>query len=194
MTDFALSERPAFFGAVLPTSAALAASERTGLGIATVTARRGRAGELAETVRAAFGVSLPSGPKAVRSGGLTFVGTGPGTWLAFQDGGGWRFARDLAERLGPLASVCDQSSGYGVLRVAGPKTRATLAKGVPVDLHPAAFRPGDAAVTLASHVGIVLWQVDEEPTYDIAVFRSLAGSFADWLAASAAEFTAVPGH
>ena len=30
-------------------------------------------------------------------------------------------------------------------------------------------------------MGVTLWQVDDAPTYDIAVFRSLAGSFWKWL-------------
>jgi len=33
-----------------------------------------------------------------------------------------------------------------------------------------------------------LWQIDDSPTYDIAVPRSLAASFWHWLAESAAEF------
>lgn len=194
MTDFTLKERSAFSGLILPSSGAVTVAERTGHGLATLNARKGSGVALTETMQTAFGLALPMGPKAVKAGDLTLVGTGPGSWLAVQEGGGWRFARDLASQLGPLASVCDQSSGYGVLRVRGPKIRATLAKGLPIDLHPSAFAPGDAAVTLAAHVGAVFWQVDEEPTYDVAVFRSFAGSFAHWLSASAAEFGSTPGH
>ncbi|KAB0683001.1 sarcosine oxidase subunit gamma [Aureimonas leprariae] len=163
-------------------------TERVGLGIATLTARKDRTADLAEALRTAHGVDLQSGPKVSRAGSLAFVGTGPDTWLAVCEDGGWRFARDLARAVEGRGSVCDQSSGYGVLRLSGPNVRDTLAKGVPIDLHPAAFAPGDAAVTLASHVGIVLWQVDEAPTYDVAVFRSFAASFAHWLVASAEEF------
>ena len=63
-----------------------------------------------------------------------------------------------------------------------------LAKGIAIDLHPRAFKPGDVALTIAAHIGVQLWQVDEAPTYEIAVPRSLAKSLWAWLSASAAEF------
>jgi heterotetrameric sarcosine oxidase gamma subunit len=59
---------------------------------------------------------------------------------------------------------------------------------VPIDLHPREFAPGHAAVTLAGHIGIHLWQVDAVPSYDIAVFRSLAAALWQWLAESSQEF------
>lgn len=170
--------------------AGVTVAERLGLGLATVTLRRDAAGgRFAAVLSEAFGIAAPApGPRVSSSGDTAFVGTGPRSFLAVKAGGGWRFAEELRTRLAGVAAVADQSSGYAVLRLAGPRVREVLAKGVPVDLHPAAFGPGDAAVTLASHVGIVLWQVDAAPTYDIAVFRSQAASFGDWLAAGAAEF------
>ena len=39
-----------------------------------------------------------------------------------------------------------------------------------------------------AHVAVQLWQTDDTPTYTFSVARSLAGSFWDWLAASAAEY------
>lgn len=187
-----LREISAFSGFAAPNLVAGAPGvtvvERTGLGLATVTARKGQGEKLAGLVRDAYGIDLVDGPKVSGGAGAAFIGTGPGIWLAVKEDDGWRFARELAAALGEAAAVSDQSSGYGVLRVGGPRIRPTLAKGVPIDLHPSAFQPGDAAVTLASHVGIVLWQVDAAPTYDIAVFRSLSGSFWHWLSASAAEF------
>ncbi len=56
---------------------------------------------------------------------------------------------------------------------------------MPIDLHPRVFAPGSVAITHASHIGIMVWQLDGVPTYEIAVFRSFAQSLADWLAASA---------
>jgi sarcosine oxidase subunit gamma len=82
--------------------------------------------------------------------------------------------------------VSDQSDGRGVFRVSGRGAREALAKGVPIDLHPRAFTTGDAAVTLAAHIPIHVWQVDALPTYEIAVARSLATSFLDWLGPAAA--------
>jgi sarcosine oxidase gamma subunit len=48
------------------------------------------------------------------------------------------------------------------------------------------------ASTVASHIGITLWRLDDAadatPVFEVAVFRSLAGSFWHALAQSAAEF------
>ena len=44
--------------------------------------------------------------------------------------------RELKAKLSGLASVTDQSHGRVIIRIAGPKARAVLAKGTPVDLHP----------------------------------------------------------
>ncbi|GJD52800.1 hypothetical protein OPKNFCMD_5567 [Methylobacterium crusticola] len=189
---------PAFGGlAASSPDGRLVVREREGLGLATVTARRGRGGDLAEVLRASRGLVLRPGPTVSRAGDLALVGTGPETWFAVGAGGGWRFSRALAATLAGLAAVADQSSGYGVLRLSGPAVRAVLAKGVPVDLHPSAFAAGDAAVTLAGHVGIVLWRAEDradgEEAFDVAVFRSYAESFRHWLFASAAEFGLADG-
>lgn len=136
--------------------------ERSGLALATVMARKGA--DHAAIQAAAGGKMIP---------------TGPGTWLAEGD------AELLAVRLAGLAYVSDQSGGYIVHRVAGPATRALLQKGVAIDLDPTAFGPGSAAVTVIAHIGVILWQVDDAPTYDLALFRSFAGSFQHWVSAAA---------
>ena len=59
---------------------------------------------------------------------------------------------------------------------------------MPLDLHPLRFGPGDAAATLVALVSAWIGQVDDKPTFEIAVPCSQAGSFAHWLKASAAEF------
>jgi sarcosine oxidase subunit gamma len=37
-------------------------------------------------------------------------------------------------------------------------------------------------------MGVQIWQVDDAPSYDLAIFRSVSASFWRWLTASAAEF------
>jgi sarcosine oxidase subunit gamma len=75
-----------------------------------------------------------------------------------------------------------------LLDVSGPRIRDTLAKGVPIDLDPVSFKTGDVAVTMASHIGLQIWQLADEPVYRLAVARSYFDSFWRWLAMSAAEF------
>ena len=167
-------------------------SERVDLGLATVMVRKGKQADLAAAAKRSYGVALPTGSRLAEGPGVGFIGTGPGQWLAvcetLKNG---ELARDIAEKFGGLASISDQSDGRAVLRISGPSARDVLAKGLPIDLDPRAFNPGDAATSLISYIGVQLWQVDATPTYDMAVFRGFAGSFWDWLSASAAEFGAV---
>jgi sarcosine oxidase subunit gamma len=160
------------------------------LGLATVIARKGQTAALTERAQALYGITLPTGPKRADAGEVAFIGTGPGQWLAVEKGGTdpQAFAAKLTGDLAGLASTSDQSDARAVIRVSGPAARRALAKGLPIDLHPRVFGPGDSALTQIALVGAHIWQIDAAPTYEIAVFRSLAGSFTDWLIASAAEF------
>jgi heterotetrameric sarcosine oxidase gamma subunit len=154
--------------------------------IATIIAR-GPLAEFAQRLKEALGVELVSGGKTSSGGDIVLVATGPRVWLALRDGGD-NLVNALRQGLGETAAITDQSSGYAVLRIAGPKARATFEKGLGVDLHPRSFQPGDAASTSCAHLNIVIWQIDAEPTYDVAVPRSFTAAFCHWLTESAAEF------
>jgi methylglutamate dehydrogenase subunit D len=166
--------------------------DRDGLGLATVIVRRGQLEALAQRIRERYGIELPRGNVRKEAHGIAFAGLGPETWLATSEKGGNEFSASLREEIGALASISDQSDGYAVLRLTGPKVRDTLAKLIPLDVHPRAFKQGDVASTVASHIGITLWRLDDAaagaPVFEIAVFRSLARSFCRALAQSAAEF------
>ena len=163
--------------------------ERAGLGLATVAARKGQADALKRAVASAYGVELPDSSHIAGGPSVRFVGYGPGQWLAVSETlAGEALARDLAQNLRGLASISDQSGGRTVLRVSGPRARAVLAKGLPIDLHPLAFGTGSAATSTISLMGVQLWQTDDAPTYELAIFRSVSASFWRWLTASAAEF------
>lgn len=167
-----------------------------GLRLASVIACRGRSDAASEAIERAFGVALPVTPRFASGRGIAFAWSGPGQWLAIAaedavpDG-------DIEALLTPhlvgLAAVCEQSDGRLVVEVAGTRARELLAKGIPVDLHPRAFAPGDVALSVASHIAVQLWQVDEAPTFHLAVPRSFADSFRRWLGESAAEFGCVYG-
>lgn len=163
-------------------------SPRPGLQLATVIARAGDRAEFARHVAEICGLSLPDGPTRATAGRTAALGVGPRSWLFLEDGGAPGFAHRLSESLGRAAAVSDQSDAYAVLRVAGPAARAVLGKGLAVDLHPRAFDTTRVAVTICSHVGVTIWQVDDAPTFEVALFRSYAGSFAHWLSESAAEY------
>jgi methylglutamate dehydrogenase subunit D len=166
-------------------------SERAGLALAAVMARKGAGKALARRVRAVFGLDLPTTPRRAARGSLAFIWAGPGHWLAVTEGGdGSSFEELLRHDLSNLASISDQSDGRAVVQIAGARARDALAKGVPIDLNPRVFTAGDAAVTTLGHIGVHLWQLDEAPTYEFTVFRSYAVAFWRWLIDSAAEFGA----
>ena len=164
-------------------------SERVGLGIATVAARKGQAPALKEAVAEAYGVALPESSAVVQGPVVSFIGQGPGQWLAISETlANETLARDLSAKLQGLASISDQSAGRTVLRISGKRARDVLAKGLPIDLDPRAFPLGSAVTSTISLMGVQLWQMDDTRSYDIAVFRSLSLSFWRWLNASASEF------
>jgi heterotetrameric sarcosine oxidase gamma subunit len=164
----------------------VAAIERVGLGMATVILRRGKSSALLQQVKRRFGIELVDAPIRQRSDGTSFIGTGTGKWLAVFEQPSANFMESLQLELEGLASVVDQSHAFGVLRLSGSALLTALEKGVQIDLSPDAFPPGSAAVTNIAHIGVILWKVDDAPTFDIAVTRSVAGSFCHWLEASAA--------
>ncbi len=193
MSDIALRPVPAFHGHLHFPAAAGAAGVTIGtrddLALAIMMARKSRGAELAARIRAKFAIDLPAGPKRVASGNVAFIGTGPGQWLAVEQGDDpLGFAARLVDAVGDTAAVSDQSDSRAVLRLSGPRARDVLAKGLAIDLHPTVFGPGDAALSAIALIGAQVWQLDDAPTYEIAVFRSMAGSFAEFIGASAAEY------
>jgi methylglutamate dehydrogenase subunit D len=164
-------------------------SLRTDLALVAIMARKGRENALAQRVREVFGAALPQRPRRAENGPVAFVWAGPGQWLASARGrSGHVFESELRESLAGLASVTDQSDARAIVRVSGPKARDALAKGVPIDLHPGVFGPGDTALTVVSYIGVHIWQIDETPNYEIAMFRSFADSFWRWLLSAGAEY------
>lgn len=93
----------------------------------------------------------------------------------------------LRKKLGDAASVVDQSHGRVTLRVSGSKSRALLAKGTPVDLHPSEFPTGKSALTQMAHVGVHLTRTGDNE-FELSVFRGFSESFWEWLTEQALEF------
>jgi len=190
-----LAERSALAGIAQPGrygragATGVVIEERNDLAFASIICKRDKRFALINAVNTAFGFALPDGPRRVTRGHVTFAGVSSDQWIASADGAdAVGFAARVRARLGPFAAVSDQSDARLVLRVSGPRVREVLAKGVPVDLHPKAFRPGDIACTVVGYINTQIDMLDDAPTYQLAAPRSMAGSFWSWLTASAAEF------
>lgn len=179
--------RPGRFGAVKD-RAGVRISVRDDLEIASVALRAGARDVFDTRAAALLSFAPKDGPIRSGAGDTSALGIGPGRWLFLRSGDRRDFAAQLAAELAQLASVSDHSDGYVIFKIEGDGARRALAKGVPLDLHPAAFAEDNVAVTLVAHIGVVVWR--QEKHFHIAVFRSYVGSFWHWLSASAAEFGA----
>ncbi len=107
------------------------------------------------------------------------------------------FRRSPAKRIacgalfGSLATLCATVANDDArltVGIEGPRARDTLAKMLTIDLDERAFRPGDAAVTVAAGISVYVWLREDAPVFECAVPRSFAPSFWDWLVGSAAEY------
>ncbi|MHB8812109.1 MAG: sarcosine oxidase subunit gamma [Steroidobacteraceae bacterium] len=168
------------------------ATERDGLGIARIAARSAQAARVSEVFRAQFGLEPPTGPRRVSRDDVAIAGIGPEVWLATRDGAGNAFAESLRSLLGDCASVSDQSDAYVILRLTGPKVRESLAKLIPIDIHPRSFQVSDVAQTLCGYVGVTLWRLEDtaqrEPAFEVWAGRSFAVSLHQAISHGAAEF------
>lgn len=189
MANDILAARSAFTGWKPVNNPHLSLDVSETLTLASLAATRGNTDQLKSVIWDKYQVVLPDTPQRVEGNDITFIWTGPHKWIAMAERGQ---ARDLETELKPalagLASVVDQSDARAVVRVSGPRARDVLAKGLPIDLHPRVFKTNSVAITHANHIGVVLWQTDDKPTYAIAMFRGFADSFTHWLHEAAAEF------
>lgn len=146
------------------------------------------ASEAADRVEKALGAALPRqcGHTAA-SGTHTVFWLGPDEWLVLSS----ESTVDLREALGTdPGSVVDVSANRTTLELGGPAARQVLEKGCPLDLHPRAFGPGQAVSTTVGPVPVLLWQVDDVPTYRLFPRSSFADYLARWLLDAMSEFRA----
>jgi len=166
----------------------LTVRELTQFSLATVIARKGQSAAASLAAQQACGAALPMRPVVTSGAGLDFVWSGPGQWLALETPVADAAEARLGTMLGAHASIFDQGGSRNLLELSGPRVRDVLAKGVSIDLHPRAFKTGDAAVTTASHLAVHLWQVADDPVYRLLVVRTYFDSLWRWLALSTAEY------
>lgn len=156
--------------------------------IVTVIARKDKSEALGKAVEAAYRFALPGAGESAGKNGLAFHWCGVDQYFAIAEGKAEaELYRELKTRFEGLASCSDQSHGRVIIRVVGPKARTLLAKGTPVDLHPAAFGPGKSAMTQMAHVGVHLVQTGED-AFELSVFRGFSENFWEWLTEQAEEF------
>ena len=133
-----------------------------------------------------LGCAPPQGPSGSSGdAGGAILALSPGRWLV--ESGDPRLAQQLAGQIpSALGAVTDLSHARVAIRVAGPKAAWVLAKGLALDLHPAAFPPMAVAQSAIHEVGVIVRRLSPE-SFDLYVYRGFALSFWDWLTEAAAE-------
>lgn len=146
--------------------------------------------ETAERVRAAIaaliGIAPPALGRAAGDDRAWAAQISPGRYLLLTERGD--AAAGLEAALAGDAAVTDLGEARTLLRLEGPMAAAVLAKGVALDLDPAAFPVGRAAPTAIHHVDLLLHRRGAD-RFDILVFRSLAESLGEWLLDAGLEFS-----
>jgi sarcosine oxidase subunit gamma len=187
-------------------------SERKALTAIQVLSFNGKHPDTAAAIATALGIKCSTRPGIVNSDGKTQVcWNGPNSWMIVcSDAEAGRAPGELfkvlqdavgdlgaTSDLGPmgdlgatsaLGAVVDQSHGRCGLRLSGLHARQVMAKNTAIDLHPRAFGPGQCAMTSVAHMNATVIQVDDTPTYDLFVIRSLARSFAHAIEHACHEF------
>ena len=155
--------------------------------LVSIAVRGEQTAALSAAIERDFGVALPRRPGRAAQDEVAFIWSGCDQWLAVG-----AQADDLARRLascaGALGSVTDLSGSRTIIHVGGARARAGLMKVVPTDLDETAFTTGSAALTVAAHIPVQLWQVDASPAYEIACPRSFGASLWRTLSAAFSEY------
>jgi len=146
----------------------------------------GLASRLAATMTASAPV-VPDTVSAAADGEGHWLWLGPDEWLIVgQEGGADEVGPAVEAALhdaaaGAFLTTVDVSANRVGLEVAGPGAEALLAFGCALDLDHPAFGAGRCAQTLVARAGVILWQVDELPTYRLLVRPSFAAYLEAWL-------------
>lgn len=140
----------------------------------------------AAVVRDLWALEVPAPGRAAIGDQQTLLYVAPDQYLLIAPGG---IAEDaLARRFAGTAALSLQGDGRAVVGLAGASSRRLLNKGISIDLHPTVFHSGCCAGTALAHGAVQLVQTDDLPTYLLIAPRTVAGSIADWILESAAEF------
>ena len=147
----------------------------------------------------AFGFALPVQPNTTAGNGeASALWLGPDEWWLVIPGPEPEAGRELADKLRAaladhFAAVTEVGESRTCIRIAGPKARALLQKGCPLDFHPRAFGAGACAQTILAKATVAIHlsadeSVAERPVFEVYVLRSFAEYLWTWIEDAGREY------
>ncbi len=147
----------------------------------------------------AFGFALPMQPNTTAGNGeASALWLGPDEWWLVVPGPEPVAGRELADKLRAaladgFAAVTEVGESRTCIRIAGPKARALLQKGCPLDFHPRAFGAGACAQTLLAKATVAIHlsadeSVADGPVFEVYVLRSFAEYLWTWIEDAGGEY------
>ena len=157
-------------------------SELTPDAITSMAPVRGKTRAVSAALSEILALGFPASNRASGKDGARCIWFGPG----------------LAMLVGPVsnavkdAATTDQSDGLAVMRLQGRDAQPVLARLVPVDLRARIFKPGHTTRTLLSNMPASITRSGVN-RFDIMVFRSMAKTAVDEIAAAMKSVAAQNG-
>jgi heterotetrameric sarcosine oxidase gamma subunit len=149
---------------------------------------RDRRARVSDILHRHFGMTLPEPGHFHHNQESSLLWAGFGQWMLAGPPGGTLDIDAAAGELGDCAALVALGDSRAMLRLSGPATRQVLARLCALDLHPRRFSSGHCAATRMGHLSALLHQIDDEPTFEIHVFRAFAASLYHELTEAAREF------
>ena len=153
------------------------------ISMAQLFAKKGAEEKLAKKLKIG---SKPSSATVLKD--FTALPLSPGQWMLIDPSGRDNFGDQMASKVKNIGHVSNQSDARVGFRVSGDQARELMSRGCRLDLHPSVAKKGFCAQTTMAQVGVLIHQVDDDPTYDLYVYAGFAGAFYDWLTHTAAQF------
>ncbi|MFT5259387.1 MAG: sarcosine oxidase subunit gamma [Saprospiraceae bacterium] len=131
-------------------------------------------------IKKATGLALPIEANTFNQKGSSMLSwTGPNEWMLHCEIDACLTMVDklrtaLADQ---HAAIVDVSDYYTMVELSGPLAKKVIANGSPFDTHHTQFTTGQCTQTRFGHAGILMNQMDDNPTYHIQI----RWSYADYL-------------
>ena len=144
-----------------------------------------------EKISNKLNIALPTSPNTTTSNNkITALWLSQKEWLIVMnssvDNGE---VKSLQNELSDIhALAIDVSDRWTTINVSGNKAIDVLSKGTSIDLDNSVFGSGACAQTTLWTVNVIIYQIDEKPTFDLFVDSTMAKFLWQWLEHSSKEY------